>query len=275
MIKILKLSICVFVVLLISCKSTSSDKNISDSDERVVGTNKEYSVTENSKEKTKDSITEYWGDIAYFDSTVLSKKIYDYSNKGASHACLLAFDGSQKDSINMIGYHESYKSSLVKQKQRDGFYKIIDCEEQHFLFLFEDNMVNLRMVYEKDTTPKRYFRRIEKEAKDLQKYFAQNIFSGKYQNLSSGEIISFNSDMTVDGIDSVCRYEVLVDFLEMVPQMDIVYYVDDNNKYNAQLHWWFNNDTLFLQEAYSAYETDNGWVKSGVTGEILKYKIIN
>ena len=225
------------------------------------------------KYRSEKNEIEYWGDITYFDSSLVNKKIYKYSHDGyGSYACILAFDKPEMDSLDMIGYHERYKERLLRIN--DSTFRFSDYDKQYSLISIEGNLISNRMVNNNDTSSKCYYRLISKDLIDLQKYFAKNLISGKYKDIESDNIIRFQDDLTISGIDSVKSYKILLDFQEMVPQMDIIYFIDENKKYVAQLHWWFDNDTLLLQEAYDAHETDTGWVDGGVTGKIFKYELI-
>jgi len=213
---------------------------------------------------------ESWYSILYMDSTIDQKSIHKYAYSCASYAYKIIVDRSKMDSAEFIGYHESWKDKL--EKKDSNIYWMGD-ETQYWEIKFVDDFLTMQEFYKDNNYVVNYFLKREIEYSSLEDYFSKRIIAGNYLDTLTGKQFSFNNDLTITGIDSLIGFSLLIDFWEMVPQMDVIYLNQKNGNY-LEYSWVFNDNFLQLWNFEPPYEADIGWVEAKIIGEPIILKKI-
>lgn len=249
------------ITLAISCQSRQSSNGI--------------------KDITSDSLTldiyGKWYYTTYTDSTIKYKKIYDYSWSIASFAYEITIDKNNPDSVNFRGYHETWRMPL--KKISDSLYHAADNEEQYWILKFVRNKKYFKLQVQeyRDTS---FTQKADPTVYDLYKakvtldneelYFAKNIIAGKYYDSISHISLILKNNLELVGIDSLDKYSIQIDPWEMVPQMDIITFYDNNREKYKSYNWRFENNVLILSSIINLY---NDGVRTGedITAETGDY----
>ena len=101
-------------------------------------------------------------------------------------------------------------------------------------------------------------------------YFAKNIIAGKYFDSISNITIILKSNLELVGIDSLDKYSIQIDPWEMVPQMDIITFYDNNREKYKSYNWRFENDILILSSIIDLYN-DGERTGEDITAETGDY----
>jgi hypothetical protein len=226
-----------------------------------------------------DIPTSTWHYSSYVDSTIANKSIYKYSWTCASFAYEIDYDKRNPDSIQFTGYNESFKLSLSKKKEH--IYWAGDTI-QHWIITFSNDYSSLQIkeymypTYAKKADPEIYkFVKDNKRIGMLSEYFIKNILSGKYRNEEIEISLTdkfestdgFSDKYKITGIDSASTYEVVINFWEMVPQMDLINLYRQDGSFYKQYNWSFNNDTLILRNVREIYK--DGGFDGGIAEDVV------
>lgn len=207
-----------------------------------------------------------WYYSPYVDSTIFNKSIFKYSYTCASFAYQIIYDTNRPDSILFVGYHEQTVLPLIKKEEK--MYWAGD-KTQHWVLKFNDDFSKLTFKEYMDPTyankpdPKEYvFTKADKKIKqNLSRHFILGILKGKYINDSlevelTDRLIKrddFTDFYELKGLNNLKTYSIAIDFWEMIPQMDLIYFYD--NKGNASYYnWTFENADLVLRHVEEIYE---------------------
>ena len=143
-----------------------------------------------------------WYYTTYTDSTIKYKKIFDYSWSIASFAYEITIDKNNPDSVNLRGYHETWKMPL--KKISDSIYHAADSEEQYWILTFVRNQKDYKLQVQeyRDASFKQkadptvydlYKAQVTLDNEEL--YFAKNIIAGKYFDSISNITIILKSNL--------------------------------------------------------------------------------
>jgi len=249
------LIIVVFLLLFCGCqrKQTTQSKVVNASKTDSIETITEF-----------DSIDIYgkWYYTEYTDSTIQHKKIYDYSWTLASFAYEIIIDKENPDSVVFKGYHEGWTEKL--EKNSDNTYRVGD-ENWNWTLRFE-KLGNTTKLYVKQYINPTYAQKADPKEYVLTKknlhidneelYFTKHIISGKYIDSYTGSTLILKENLELIGVDFYNKYSILIDFWEMVPQMDIITFYEGNYNKMTHYNWEFKGDSLILSSIISLY--DNG-----------------
>jgi hypothetical protein len=228
-------------------------------------------IQKNDKKSNDKFLEGKWYYTAYIDSTVLNKRIHDYSWTVASLSYEVTFDNTNPDSCYFKGYHE--ETMMPLKKVGDNQYWAGDSI-QHWTMTFENRKGTMIMEmneymdksYSQKADPRTYyFEKRNEISEDIKTYFSRNIFKGIYKD--SIREIEFKDNFQVTGIDSATTFDVVLDFWEMVPQMDLIYFVEKDGKNATRYNWTFTDDKLILktvQDKYNDGDFDGGVADSTV-----------
>lgn len=252
------LIILTLITLTISCQSSNGNNDISSD-----------SLTLNIYGK--------WYYTTYTDSTIKYKKIFDYSWSIASFAYEITIDKNNPDSVDFRGYHETWRMPL--KKISDSLYHAADNEEQYWILRFVRGKKDYKLqVHEyRDTFFKQkadptvydlYKAKVTLDNEEL--YFAKNIIAGKYFDSISNITLILNNNLELVGIDSLDKYSIQIDPWEMVPQMDIITFYDNNREKYKSYNWRFENDVLILSSIIDLYN-DGERTGEDITAETGDY----
>ena len=233
-----------FILLLIGCtenQSTNSNFGGNDSIPNIYGT---------------------WVYTEYMDSSIVYRKIFDYSWTIASYAYLIKLDEAKPESCIFHGYHETWTSSFRKVSPYSYLsgdtmqywslnFKNIEKElilevQEHRHKSFKQKADPIIYIYHK--------KNIEVNNEEL--YFAKHILAGNYYDSVTTKNIILSTDLGLSGIDSADHYSIQIDPWEMVPQMDIITFYSDKTSYRKILNWKFEENYLVLSSITDIY--DNG-----------------
>jgi len=212
-----------------------------------------------------------WYYKGYIDSTILTKKIYDYSWTCASFAYEITIDNKKPDSCYFKGYHEEWMLPL--KRKGDKTYHAGGNSNQYWILTFDNNAVmTLREYRDKSFTqtadPHLYsFVKKDESIGDIKKYFVKYIFSGVYRD--SVNKITLTDNYKLSGLDTFTSFDIELDFWEMVPQMDIIYFKSKNEN-SVRYNWTFNDNQLTLKKVHDIYQ-DGDW--DGGVADTIVYKI--
>lgn len=206
-----------------------------------------------------------WFYSAYIDSTIFHKSIFKFSYTCASFAYQISYDTNNPDSIHFIGYHEKIILPLIKKD--DKTYWAGD-DIQHWVLKFNDNFSKFALkeyidpTYTKKAEPKTYyFNLTENKIASLSKHFVSNILKGVYENDTLqielteklNEKSAFTDFYKLKGIDEFKTYSIAIDFVEMIPQMDLIYFYNKDGN-STSYNWSFDNDDLILKHVEIIHE---------------------
>jgi len=212
-----------------------------------------------------------WYYQAYIDSTILNKRIYKYSWSCASMAYEITIDSKIPDSCYFKGYHEEWMIKL--KKVSDNVYWAGDSLQHWILTFNNDNSTMAMKEYyvkslEENLDPRTYlFQKRNEEIKDIKKYFIKNILSGVYKD--SIREITLTDNNKIRGLDSASTFDIELDFWEMVPQMDLIYFKDNNDK-TTRYNWTFIDNKLILKAVHDIYKNED-W--DGGVADSIVYKL--
>ncbi len=234
----------------------------------------------NTNASIPDFPTGIWHYTAYIDSTIFYKSIFKYAWTFASFAYEVAFDTKQPDSCYFKGYHEDFKLPL--KKVSNYVYQAGDTV-QYYVLTFENNFSQLKIkeyhnnkYWKQKADPATYiYKRADKNIKSLSKYFIDNILKDKY--IASGHSVLFSDSLIskddfsdyygIYGIDSAATYEVVIDFWEMVPQMDLINLFDKSGHFIKQYNWSFIGGKLILRNVHNVYKDGDKVVSNSSEGD--------
>jgi len=235
-----------------------------------------------------DSIipTANWFYKPYTDSSIIRQSIFKYSYSCASFAYEVSYDKKNPDSILFKGYNENMKLPLIR-KSENMFWA--GDTIQHWVLTFLDGFSGITLKeymdksYANKADPKSYhFDREDKDIKSLSKHFIKNILAGKYKSQNHEIILTdelvksdnFSDYYKIIGIDSVETYEVVINFWEMVPQMDLINLFRKDGSFYKQYNWQFVNNKLILRRVKELYKNGDfsGGVAENVVYELEKIK---
>lgn len=213
----------------------------------------------------KDSIPNIYGTwvyTEYTDSTIVHRKIFDYSWTNASFAYLIKLDKTKPDSCIFQGYHEGWTGSF--RKVSPDRYMSGDTMQYWLLnFINSGKEIILEVQeyrhksFKQKADPTIYiYHKKSVEIKNEEYYFAKHILAGKYGDPVTTKTIILNTDLSLSGMDSADHYSIQIDPWEMVPQMDIITFYSDKNTYRKMYNWKFEEDYLVLSSITEIY--DNG-----------------
>lgn len=224
-----------------------------------------------------------WHYSAYLDSIITKKTIFKYSWTCASFAYEIAYDKSNPDSILFTGYNEVFKMPLVK---KDFHTYWAGDTIQHWILNFSNDYNSLTIkeymypTYAQKADPNAYdFLKIGTKIDTLSKYFIKNILAGNYKTddkeISLTDYFEssdgFSDYYKIIGIDSAFTYSLVINFWEMVPQMDLINLYREDGTFYKNLNWSFNEDTLILRNVKEKYK--DGDFDGGIADTIL-YKLL-
>lgn len=249
-----QIAICILILSLFSC-SNQTDKKQNDEQ-----TSKETTEIISSKLPSGS-----WYYSAYIDSTIFHKSVFKYSYTCASFAYQITFDTNKPDSIHFIGYHEQTILPLIKKDVKTYW---AGDEIQHWELKFNDDFSKLTFTEYMDPTYAHkadlktyYFSLTENKILSPSKHFVSNILKGVYKNDTLQIELTANlikkDDFTdfyeLKGVNGFQTYSIAVDFWEMIPQMDLIYFYDKNGD-AIYYNWTFDNDDLVLRNVEEIYE---------------------
>lgn len=224
-------------------------------------------ITEEIQERSTGGLPNgNWHYTAYTDSTIYHKSVFRYSWSCASFAYQIIYDRSNSDSIKFIGYNEQVTLPLTKKDENTYW---AGDTIQHWILKFSRDYSQLNMLeyidpsYANKADPKTYnFKLTEKKITRLSKHFVSNIFKGSYindtlrieltDNLKKSE--PFTDYYELNGFGDYQTYSIVINFFEMVPQMDLINFYDKRGAFVKQYHWKFNNEELFLFNVQEIYD---------------------
>ena len=265
------LGLLVFGMISLACNNSLSSQN----------NNKEIvTITEISIPTAK------WFYRPYTDSSINRQSIFKYSNSCASFAYEVLYDKNNPDSILFKGYNENMKLPLIRIS--DNIYWAGDTI-QHWVLKFLDGFSRMTLKeymdksYANKADSKTYlFDREDKDIESLSKHFIKNILAGKYKSqnheiILTDELIKtdeFSDYYKIIGIDSVDTYEAVINFWEMVPQMDLINLFRKDGSFYKQYNWQFENNKLILRRVKEIYKDGDfsGGVAENVDYELEKTK---
>ena len=260
----LYLGLLTFGMLCLSCNNSIDRQNI----------NKEMVATNNSTIPTAK-----WFYKPYIDSSIIKQSIFRYSYSCASFAYEVSYDKNNPDSILFIGYNEDLKLPLIKKS--DKVFWAGDTI-QHWVLNFSDGFSGMTLKeymdksYANKADPKTYhFDRDDIIIQRLSKYFIKNILAGKYESQNREIILTdefvysngFSDYYKIIGIDSVDTYEVIINFWEMVPQMDLIRLFREDGSFYKDYNWQFENNKLIFRQVKELYK--DGDFSGGVAEDII------
>lgn len=198
-----------------------------------------------------------WYYSSYIESTILTKRIYDYSGNCASFAYEITIAPKHPDSCYFKGYHEEMMLPL-KRIDNKTFRAGGDSTQYWTLtFLTPSTMTMKEYRSKRDlqkADPASYTFHPKNEAiGDLKKYFIKNILSGVYGD--SAREVTLTDDFKVSGLDSIQSYDIELDYWEMGPRMDIIYFKGKDEK-SVRYNWNFKNKLLTLKKVREQYKDD-------------------
>ncbi|MBN8567980.1 MAG: hypothetical protein J0M25_14760, partial [Flavobacteriales bacterium] len=219
----------------------------------------------NPDKRSNDTTTSFslqtgvWYYKGYIDTTILTKKIYDYSWTCASFAYEITIDSNNPDSCYFKGYHE--ESMLPLKRINDKTYHVGDNSRQYWILTLDNNSEMTMKEYRdksfsQTADPHSYsFEKKKETINDLKKYFVKNILSGVYRD--SLREITLTDNYEIIGLDSLSSFDIELDFWEMVPGMDLIYLKSKNDNV-VRYNWTFNNNELTLKNVHDIYK-DGDW----------------
>jgi len=212
---------------------------------------------------------EDWYLIEYLDSTIMNKQIYKYSGACASYAYKISVDRTKMDSINLIGYHETWKYRL---DMIDETTYTMGGESQYWKIKLDDERLTIQEFFRDHDTIANVFAK-RKDIPSLKEYFSQNILTGTYIKEQDNSTVKINQDFTITGLDSISSYNLILDFWEEGNGMDGMYLKTKTGSFE-EYHWWFEDQKLNLRKIRAAYENETGWVDAELVGKTIVLKRI-
>jgi len=177
-----------------------------------------------------------WFYLPYTDSTIIKKSVFLYSQTCASYAYQISYDRNNPDSIRFIGYNEQATLPLIKKDEIT--YRAGDTV-QHWVLKFNADYTQLKEFmdskYSSKADPNAYkFILAEKEITSPSRHFVSNILKGTYKSGSmrielTDNLIEkdpFTDYYEVNGFNGFRTYSIAINFWEMIPQMDLIYFYD-------------------------------------------------
>lgn len=207
-----------------------------------------------------------WSYSAYLDSTVIEKSIFKYSDGPASFAYNIVYNSNKPDSILLIGYNENIILPLTQKDIRTYW---AGDKIQHWVLTFNDNYSRLFIKEYMDPTyahkadPEEYlFLKSDRDIGKLSNYFVSNILKGKYFSDTveleiTNKLVSkdgFTDYYEIKGIEGIKTFSITINFWEMVPQIDMIYFYNPKGNYVRQYNWSFSKDELILRDVEEIYE---------------------
>jgi len=214
------------------------------------------------------------------DSTIINKSIFKYSYSCASFMYEIIFDKKKPDSIFFKGYNESSYMHLTRISNK--VYRTGDTI-QYWVITFEIGFNSLtikeymKKSYAQKADPNTFrFDKSENDPGKLSKYFIDNILAGQYKDgdqkiVFTNRLVSndgFYDYYKVDGIDSVKTYDVVINFWDMVPQMDLVRFYNSEGWMMKQYEWEFEGKVLNLRRVEIIY-TNAGDFDRGIAKKVV------
>ncbi|PSR52577.1 hypothetical protein AHMF7605_03065 [Adhaeribacter arboris] len=251
--------------LLVSCNQEVKNKKINKKEAEKRNKVQRPNISYSNKISTGK-----WYFLPYTDSTIINKSIFKYSQSCASFAYMISYDSSNPDSIFFKGYHEETMMPLIKRS--DTIFWAGDTI-QHWEITFNNDFSSLQFQeymdksYAHKADPRLFqFAKSVKEIQNLAIYFNKFILAGAYKNEQSK--VRFTDKFEVVGIDNAATYELVIDFWEMVPQMDLINLFDKKGELLKQLNWEYDGEILKLRNVRQIYDKD-GDLDRGVAEDII------
>jgi hypothetical protein len=214
--------------------------------------------------------TGVWYYKGYIDSTILTKKIFDYSGTCASFAYEITIDRKYPDSCYFKGYHEKWM--LPFKRINDNSYHAGGDTTQYWILTFDNNSaMTLKEYRDKSfrqaSDPRSYtFEKKNERINDLREYFVKNILSGVYRD--SLRELTLTDNYKIIGLETLSSFDIELDFLDMVPQMDLIYFKNKNDNV-VRYNWEFNKNELTLKKVHDIYK-EGDW--EGGVADTIVYK---
>ena len=220
----------------------------------------------------KSSLFGKWISSEYLDSTVVNRSIYEYSGGFASAAYALEIDTSYN--CYMKGFHEECEVPMIEWNEQSAQYSF-DAEQIWTVKLVKNDLMKMSMTYNDNTTAPTFYKRLKEDfPNDIEEYFMREIFIGSYRNLQNNELVRLTQEGTVENLDSISKYEIVVDFWDNPAGDFDMIYLKKENSYNVDyLHAWkFNGDTLLIKSLQITIDYDSGFYQ-GEPADI-KYRLL-
>ncbi|MDR0825847.1 MAG: hypothetical protein LBM72_01105 [Mycoplasmataceae bacterium] len=238
-------------VLLITCANSTENKTLIPNS------------TNNNEPTPQIDIAGIWYYSNYIDSTIIYKKIYDYSWSIASFGYKIIINNT--DSLIFHGYHEG--AILPIHEISDNKYRVGINEQQYWILNFtRHNGISKLEVQEHQNALTRqqidtniytfYKKNIDIDNEEL--YFAKSIIAGQYYDSINNDTIHFKDNLDVIGFKDFNHYTIQIDPWDMVPQMDIITLTNTTNKHKISYNWHFEDNAFILSSLITLYYDEDG-----------------
>ena len=259
---IIRITFTILLIVIITSCTHSVNKN----DSKTILTSDTVKAIVNEEvydKKTKMSFGNLegsWFQTDYIDSTIKYRKIFDYIDNLSRDRYEITFNDRKPDTAYIIGYWEEHFVKLTKLS-----------DSQYIIYGDTLNLVKRGKIdileYIQIGKPKKLYSKRDLNITDVKKYFAKNIFSGKYHDIDRNKKVIFNDDFSITGIDTVTSYSLSDGISEYSDGMDLLSLKGLSDSFN----WRFIGDTLILQKAISV-EDENG--PAGYKLGAIKFRLI-
>lgn len=222
--------------------------------------------------KTNFNINGTWGLTNYFNSIIENKEIAKFRLQTPTWFAILI--EIKNDSLKTFGSIEFNQYFI--EKSNDTLTTLISLitEEKWYLIANNQELTLIQYPNSKtiDSTVYIYRKRddlnyFSKEnidfyiiGKNVTDYFNEQLFEGKYINCETNQVIVFEDNGKLTGIEGFDSYEVRNYFGTLHPHknLDVITFSNSKTNESKEYNWVFSDDKLILTEFINEKVTNNG-----------------
>jgi hypothetical protein len=237
----------------------------------------------NTIQKTLNDSFNHWGvwyNPEFIDSSIIKKTIYKNASFLTYWIYSISFNKDNPDSCIINGTHFG-KIILPLSKlgenhfQTKGDYPKIDVS---FFKYKNKDFLKLKMEKDYPKSAVHYFKKTDSNINDVQQFFIQKIIAGKYYDAKHKKTITFNTNQTVDGLDSLKFFELGLGNCDHEPEMDFIKLAVTDSSLrlfgDVWYNWQFKNNHLILREII-VKDSEERWFdtfKGKIKYDLIKIK---